>query len=841
MENSELSMYLFKVMTIQGVFFFLYYFFLKNRTTYSLNRGYLLGTLFLAFLIPVLEIPVSEKSIPMLPTDAEVFEWESENAIGGGVSIGEVSTVESPQPVNYSTIIQWIYLVLAFTLIVRSIFHLLVLQKLKKQSVYVERKWFKLFKTSQIHPFSFLSNIFIPKKIFGTNSFDQILEHECEHVRQRHSIDRLLIDFMVALFWFNPFMYLYRRALIEIHEYQADAAVIKKFPDPIGYQEVLFSQLKASPYSGLVSHFNFSTIKKRIVMINKQKNKRAAWAYLLAAPVTFFVILAFANKTMDEPMITQEAEPVKIAELVPIISPSEKTSKTEIEEAFEPIVVPKTQQNNFLPSILPLKDAGNMKVSSGFGMRIDPIDKKEKMHKGLDLRTPEGSIVIATADGTVHEASYHDKYGYYVLIEHGDQYMTRYSQLSKLNVKRGDKVKRSQEIALSGNTGRSTGPHLHYEVVEVGVGHKDPRDYIKDHKFSRAVLIPEPSPENKEEERAVVVMELAEAEAVARHLERIELEKMEMERRMVEAEMKAMEKEREMVEAERSIIEKEREKVEAEMKAIEMEREKGEEVLSLLRREQRAFLDPEKMTDDPIYILDGKEIDQKEVNNLNLDLIERIEVSRGKETLKKYGSKAEGGVIEIETKKANKTKSKEKIKQDGFSKSENNRDPLKAVLDVAHRVATKVTTKNQERFSQKLDDVSKLIDLKKFVLNATFLHGRQGERVIVFSDNYMMVDNDTFVFQTALPNEVGLNGLGGVTATGSITSYKVKRNKKNSAITVLVEVNTNQFGQGTITFKIDGSGYESANFVSSRGQMITMLGSIESIENAGVYKGISRF
>ncbi len=659
-------MYLLKVMTIQGVFFLLYYLFLKNKTTYALNRSYLLGTLFIAFAIPFLEIPISEKSIPNITPEVEVFEWDNESIIADETTQSESFQVDSIKKIEYGTIIQWVYLVLVSALIFRSIFHLLILQKLKKQSVYVERKWFRLFKTSQIHPFSFLSNIFIPQKIFGTNSFDQILEHECEHVRQRHSIDRLLIDFMVALFWFNPFMYLYRRALIEIHEYQADAAVIKKFTDPIGYQEVLFSQLKSSPYSGLVSHFNFSTIKKRIVMINKQKNKSAVWVYLLAAPVTFFVILAFANKQLEEPIIVQKAETEKAEQVEPESTSEEETTETEEEEEVpETIETPELQQDRFLPSILPLKDAKNAKVTSGFGKRRDPIDNKVKMHKGLDLRTPVGSVVISTADGVVHQAGYDDKYGYFVLIEHGDQYMTRYSQLSELKVKRGDKVKRSDEIALSGNTGRSTGPHLHYEVIEVGAGHQDPRNYIKDHKLSAAAL-PEPSSDErlKEEELIAAEMKLAEAEAVARHQERVELEKearaMEMERKIVEEEMRALEKEREMVETDRRIVEKERERAEAEMRVLERLRVKEDQMLNKMRtRERQAFLDPEQMTDDPIYILDGEEIDQKEINNLNFDLIESVEVSRGKETLKKYGSKAEGGVIEIEIKK-NKAKSKEK-------------------------------------------------------------------------------------------------------------------------------------------------------------------------------------
>ncbi len=703
MGSSELLMYLLKVMTIQGVFFLLYHLFLKNKTTYALNRAYLIGTLFIAFVVPFLEIPVSEKSIPIITSEVDVFEWNDESVAISETALDHTTSVDPPQKIDYGAIILLIYLVLTITLIIRSMFHLLVLQKLKKQSVYVEKKWFKLFKTSQVHPFSFLSNIFIPNRIFGTNSFDQILEHECEHVRQRHSIDRLLIDFVVALFWFNPFMYLYRRALIEIHEYQADAAVLKKYPDPIGYQEVLYSQLKTSPYSGLVSHFNFSTIKKRIVMINKQKNKRAAWAYLLAAPVTFFVILAFSNKKIDESIVTPESEPETIETIEsPAEDPSISTEVSDPTEASDKTEVLKTNQDRFIPSILPLKDVKKPRVTSGFGIRHDPFDKKEKMHKGIDFGIPEGTVVISTADGIIHEAKYHDKYGYYVLIEHGEDYMTRYSQLSELKVERGDRVKRSEEIALSGSTGRSTGPHLHYEVIEVGVGHKNPVDYIKDHKLSVGAVIDHHS---HEEERETIERIAAEEMAIAKHQERVALEEqaqaLELERKLVQEEMRAVEEEREMAETERRVIQKEREKMEAEMRVIEMKREKEEQALGILiQRERKAFLDPEEMTDDPIYILDGKEIDKKEINDIDLNLIESVEVSKGKSALKRYGSKAEGGVIEIETKKKEKDKVKiRKVKRD---ESDNNRNPLSRLFRVFERVKERIVSQVETQTKEKI-------------------------------------------------------------------------------------------------------------------------------------------
>ncbi|MEP1093627.1 MAG: peptidoglycan DD-metalloendopeptidase family protein [Cyclobacteriaceae bacterium] len=781
MESRELLMYLLQVITTQGVFFLLYYLFLRNKTTYVMNRAYLLSTLVISFTIPFMELPISPESIPVEIADTEVFNWhETVIAADKEVFASDPEVVSADTVADYWLLAKWGYVILAAALMIRSIFHLIILQKLKKESLYVEKKWFKLFKTAQVHPFSFLTNVFIPNRIFGTDSFDQILEHECEHVRQYHSIDRLLVDFMAALLWFNPFMYLYRRALIEIHEYQADAAVIKKFPDPIGYQEVLFSQLKATPYSGLVSHFNFSTIKKRIVMINKQKNRKSMWAYLLAAPVTFFVIVAFANKTVERPDVDTNGKSEQVESTVserPIEVFESKKTKVSPKSARVTVSV----QNDYLPSILPLKETREMKVTSDFGMRIDPIDKKRKMHKGLDLGTPIGTTVISTAEGIVHQAGFDDKYGYYIMIEHEDKYMTRYSQLSELMVKKGDKVRRSQEIGLSGNSGRSTGPHLHYEVIEVGVGHQNPRDYIKNHTLTTTSLILKPSNSEKKEAIAIIKLRMTEEEEAARMEEAQHQEML-----ALDHQTNALEMQREVA----TLAAQEKELVEIQLSAIEKERELDEmKVITSQRQKELAELEAVSIHK------------QRELAKIQA-LEAALELEKNRATIEKKKGNAQ-------KQKSKKDKAKKKVKS--------------------------------EQSKQKLSEANTLVDIKKFVLNASFLHGRQGERVVVFSDNYMLIEDDKFIFQTALPNEVGFNGLGGVTAKGSITSYEVKRNKRNGSIMVLAEVSTNRFGQGTITFNIDGLGHESATLVNTRGQMITMLGSIESIENAGIYQGRSSF
>ncbi|WP_120718104.1 M23 family metallopeptidase [Tsuneonella amylolytica] len=107
-------------------------------------------------------------------------------------------------------------------------------------------------------------------------------------------------------------------------------------------------------------------------------------------------------------------------------------------------------------------------TSSGYGMRTHPVIGGMRAHKGIDLAAPTGTPVYATADGTVGRADWFSSYGLYVAIEHGADLETRYAHMSRLAVAAGERVKKGDIIGYVGSTGRSTGPHLHYEVRVAG-------------------------------------------------------------------------------------------------------------------------------------------------------------------------------------------------------------------------------------------------------------------------------------------------------------------------------------------------------------------------------------
>ena len=121
-----------------------------------------------------------------------------------------------------------------------------------------------------------------------------------------------------------------------------------------------------------------------------------------------------------------------------------------------------------IPAIQPVANKNLKQMASGYGNRIDPIYGTVRYHAGMDFSAAVGTDIYATGDGTVEDAGWESGYGNCVVINHGYGYKTRYAHMSRIGVRRGEKVIRGQVIGAVGNTGKSTGPHLHYEVIVKG-------------------------------------------------------------------------------------------------------------------------------------------------------------------------------------------------------------------------------------------------------------------------------------------------------------------------------------------------------------------------------------
>ena len=157
---------------------------------------------------------------------------------------------------------------------------------------------------------------------------------------------------------------------------------------------------------------------------------------------------------------------------------NEKEVSTEIlKEEITVAAVPKSIEKGTKIPPTYIKPISGGRLSSRFGRRKAPKKGASTYHKGVDWATPVGTAVVASSGGTVAKAGWGSGYGYVVYINHADGRQTRYGHLSKVLVKPGDRVSQGQKIALSGNTGRSTGPHLHFELL-IGGSQVNPLDYL---------------------------------------------------------------------------------------------------------------------------------------------------------------------------------------------------------------------------------------------------------------------------------------------------------------------------------------------------------------------------
>jgi murein DD-endopeptidase MepM/ murein hydrolase activator NlpD len=171
-----------------------------------------------------------------------------------------------------------------------------------------------------------------------------------------------------------------------------------------------------------------------------------------------------------------DARPLSMEELQALIAQLEQASGQQVDllTVLESRLIDQKMRNMMLPTQQPVADAH---LGSPFGWRIDPFTGRSALHSGMDFDAPAGSPIVAAAGGVVVTQEQHPQYGNMVEIDHGNGLITRYAHASRVFVKQGDLVKRGQKIAAVGTTGRSTGPHLHFEVLVQGVP-QDPHKFL---------------------------------------------------------------------------------------------------------------------------------------------------------------------------------------------------------------------------------------------------------------------------------------------------------------------------------------------------------------------------
>lgn len=217
----------------------------------------------------------------------------------------------------------------------------------------------------------------------------------------------------------------------------------------------------------------------QIVMTDLQQRDDNLYRVLFGAePIPLSIRQGTQHKIDYYDSIAKMTDNQLAAELTQKVDMLAKELYTQAKSYDEVLEMAKNQEIRMenIPAIQPVMNKDLKRVASGYGMRIDPVYHVRKFHQGMDFSAPIGTEIYATGNAKVKFSGWKQGYGNTVILDHGFGYETLYAHLYKSLVRKGQKVRRSDIIALVGNTGKSTGPHLHYEVRLNGKP-VDPRNY----------------------------------------------------------------------------------------------------------------------------------------------------------------------------------------------------------------------------------------------------------------------------------------------------------------------------------------------------------------------------
>jgi len=373
------------------------------------------------------------------PVDGSSNIGQSLRAMPGPLQISEIQnpgSISGPFP-------WWIFYwngVALFTL--RALLGVIQIIKIRIRNTVHRNQKITFVTGSQLPAFSFFRWIFLDEGRNGKSDYNLVIAHELAHVRQRHTMDLFLVEFVHILLWFNPLIILYKRTLKECHEFLADDAVLKDGIPLLDYARSHQKEAIARSNRKLASYFEGSSLKRRLLMAIKKEKPYAGLRYLIIIPLLIGALLVF--------------------------SCSAKPTELSLE----------TSENVFN---FPLRPDASYRISENFSLnRMHPILGINRPHPGIDINASIGTPVLASDNGVVKEISNsraRNGYGMYVLIEHSNGYETFYAHLNKTLVKEHEVILRGQVIGEVGNTGMVIGPHVHFEIRKDGIA-VDPADYI---------------------------------------------------------------------------------------------------------------------------------------------------------------------------------------------------------------------------------------------------------------------------------------------------------------------------------------------------------------------------
>jgi biopolymer transport protein ExbD len=295
--------YLLKSTISLALFYIVFKLAVSRDKMHSVNRFVLLGILVTSAILPFADIPVLQENqvIPQIEVFSQMLEAPVLNNLQPVIS-EEIQTVQQTKTASINPFLL-IYLFAIILLFIRLIISLVrVLQIIQKAEKQPFQNYILAVVKDLIHPFSFLRNIVISKKDYTENK-EMVITHEYAHIKHIHAIDLIICELFTTIYWFNPFMWLLRRDLRLIHEYQADQAVLNKGIDASKYQLLVIEKAVGERRFAMANHFKQKPILKRIKMMKKKNLNQWTRMKLLAfIPIIAILLMAFSKEKLNLPV-----------------------------------------------------------------------------------------------------------------------------------------------------------------------------------------------------------------------------------------------------------------------------------------------------------------------------------------------------------------------------------------------------------------------------------------------------------------------------------------------------------------------------------------------------------
>lgn len=290
-----------KIMICSSLLIAIYYLFLEKEKMYGFNRFYLLFSLAFSYTVPFISITTA---LPKPEKTASLTFEETAQQI--------ILTPSGESSFDGMTIAWILYGVITAFLLVRSILAIRAIKKIKgKRITYLN---YHIVSTEKrISPFSFWNTIYLGENYITGNIIDsRIFLHEKSHIDQKHSIDIACMEILKIFTWFNPVLFLYKKAMLTNHEFLADEAVLKNNFNVKSYQALILDEIISSQNPALTHSFNFNNTKKRFIMMTTKKSKLILFKKAASIPVFIAAFMVFTSKIYANNPIGANTEPQQL-------------------------------------------------------------------------------------------------------------------------------------------------------------------------------------------------------------------------------------------------------------------------------------------------------------------------------------------------------------------------------------------------------------------------------------------------------------------------------------------------------------------------------------------------